>query len=378
MRVPPPNAGGALRPAPLNWSGIVYRGLQIATGPDRGAGRRRSDLAMTRGESSEVRREFSESTFHDVDALAAAARDWDQEYDQLGRGSFRGRLTQLLLGGAQLGVESWSPGVLQRGAAPNETWVFALPLRVTGSLHVRRRQIRGRELLVASPRDDFVLSATGAAELLTVVLPTRVVQCWMRARRHRDDLSCGMGPDGWRADPSEMARRAVSLSRLLEDLVAVPDMEVTGGLIERARAQIADAVLDIIPTAEAVEPLPARAQIARKVMDLLVEHRADPPAITELCALTGARERTLHLACVEAFGRPPARLLLEMRLGAVRRALMHPMAETSVTRAASRYGFAHFGRFSATYERQFGELPSSTLAAACGTKEDSQLIQRGR
>ncbi len=328
---------------------------------------------MNRGETaeSEVRREFSESRFHDVDALAAAARDWDQEYDQLGRGSFRGRLTQLLLGGAQLGIESWSPGVLQRGAAPKDTWVFALPLRVTGSLHARRRQVLGRELLVASPRDDFVLSATGAAELLTVVLPTRMVQRWMQARRHHDDLSRGFVPEGWRTAPSEMTRRAAALSRLLEDLVAIPDEELTAGLVEQAQARIADAVLGIIPSADAIEPVPARAQIARRVIDLLEEHRGEPPTITELCALTGARERTLHLACVEAFGRPPARLLLEMRLGAVRRALMHPAAETSVTWAASRYGFAHFGRFSAMYQRQFGELPSSTLAAARGTRKVS-------
>lgn len=323
--------------------------------------------------TSDVRLEFAESTFHDVDALAAAARDWDQQYDQLGRGSFRGRLSQLLLGGVQLGIESWSPGVLQRGAAPKDTWVFAMPLRVTGSLHVRLRPIRGRELLVAAPREDFSVSATDEAELLTVVLPTRVVQRWMQARRHRDHLARGALPQGWRADPSEMARRAAALSRLLEELVALPDEALTAALVEQAQARIADAVLGIIPSADTLEPLPARAQVARKVIDLLAEHRGDPPTITELCALTGARERTLHLACVEAFGRPPARLLLEMRIGAVRRDLLHPAAETSVTRAAMRYGFAHFGRFSAMYERQFGELPSSTLAAARGAERSSPL-----
>lgn len=325
-------------------------------------------LPMNRGAnaSSELRREVVESTFHDVDALAAAARDWDQEYDQLGRGPFRGQLTHLLLDGVQLGIESWSPGVLQRGATPKDTWVFAMPLRVAGSLHVRLRQVHGCELLVASPRDDFSVSATGDARLLTVVLPAQVVQRWMRARRHRDDLSRRAVPDGWRTKPAEMARRVAALSRLLEDLVAVPETDVTAGLVERARARIADTVLDTIPSADAVAPLPARARIARRMMDVLVDHRSDPPTMTELCALTGARERTLHLACVEAFGRPPVGLLLDMRLGAVRRTLMDPAAESSVTRAASRYGFAHLGRFSAMYARQFGELPSHTLATARG------------
>ena len=39
-----------------------------------------------------------EGSFDDIDALAAAALDWDQEYQQLGRGKFKGRLRQLVLG----------------------------------------------------------------------------------------------------------------------------------------------------------------------------------------------------------------------------------------------------------------------------------------
>ena len=34
---------------------------------------------------------------------------------------------------------------------------------------------------------------------------------------------------------------------------------------------------------------------------------------------------------------------------------------------ASRFGFSHFGNFSAEYKRQFAELPSITLAKALGT-----------
>jgi AraC family ethanolamine operon transcriptional activator len=80
----------------------------------------------------------------------------------------------------------------------------------------------------------------------------------------------------------------------------------------------------------------------------------------------GARERTLHLSCVEAFGRPPGTLLAELRLNATHRALLHPSSETSVTAVAAHYGFFHFGRFAAIYRRQFEELPSTTLAKARG------------
>ena len=110
----------------------------------------------------------------------------------------------------------------------------------------------------------------------------------------------------------------------------------------------------------------SRARIARAVLDILQERLDDPPSITELCVAVGARERTLHLSCVEAFGRPPAKLLAELRLNAAHRALLHPEKETSVTAVAGHYGFTHFGRFAAVYRRQFGELPSITFAKARG------------
>jgi AraC-like DNA-binding protein len=39
----------------------------------------------------------------------------------------------------------------------------------------------------------------------------------------------------------------------------------------------------------------------------------------------------------------------------------------SITGVAARYGFTHFGRFAAMYFRQFGELPSVTLAKSQGS-----------
>ena len=77
-----------------------------------------------------------------------------------------------------------------------------------------------------------------------------------------------------------------------------------------------------------------------------------------------SQRRTLHLSCVEAFGRPPAALLFELRLNAAHRALIRPADHTTVTHVAARYGFAHFVRFAGVYRRQFGELPPVTFANA--------------
>jgi AraC family ethanolamine operon transcriptional activator len=307
------------------------------------------------------------AVFDDIDAMAAAALEWDQEYEQIGRGRFRGELIQLLLSQIHLGRERWSPGVLQKGPAPRNSWVFGLPLKAKGSLHVRRRPVQAGELLAATWRDDVGFAATGPTDLIIVVLPASLIRLWMRVRRGVNGMDPDLPPRHWAVLPAEMALRSNKLCRLLEELLDGSEVGITEGLLTHVESRISDTILDMIPSAEVIESFHSRARIARAVLQLLHDRRDDPPSVTEMCQQVGARERTLFLSCVEAFGRPPAQLLLELRLNAVRRALVHPVEGASVTAAASHYGFTHFGRFASMYFRRFDELPSATLAKSLGS-----------
>jgi AraC family ethanolamine operon transcriptional activator len=145
-----------------------------------------------------------------------------------------------------------------------------------------------------------------------------------------------------------------------------PNSYLGGQGLSHVESCILDVVLDMSPSAEIIEPLHSRAHVARAVLKIFHERLDDPPTITELCLAVGSKERTLHLSCVEAFGRPPAALLAELRLNATHHALSHPQELISVNAVAAHYGFAHFGRFSEIYRRQFGELPSVTLSKTRG------------
>jgi AraC family transcriptional regulator, ethanolamine operon transcriptional activator len=308
-----------------------------------------------------------EAAFDDIDAMAASPLAWDLEYEQIGRGRFEGQLTQLVLKSLQLARVIWSPGVLQRGAAPVGTWVFGLPLVAEGSLHVRRRPARPGELMAATSRDDVGFTATGRTDIMVIVLPTLLIDRWVQARRGIDRFDVDLPSPRWQVSTDEMTQRAYSLSGLLHTLTTQPGNSLVASDLSQVEDRICDAIFEMIPSAEVIEPLHSRARIARAVLDLLQERLDDPPSITELCLAVGARERTLHLSCVEAFGRPPAKLLAELRLNAAHRVLLHPAKETSVTSVAGHYGFTHFGRFAAAYRRQFGELPSITFAKARGS-----------
>ena len=309
-------------------------------------------------------RRIVEGRFDDIDAMAASPLAWDQTYEQIGRGRFQGRVTQLLLDQVQLGRAVWSPGVLQRGSAPKGTWAFGLPLVAEGSLHVRRRPAAPGELIAATSRDDVGFAATGPTDLMIVALPTSSIDRWVQTRRGIDRFDLDLPSPRWQVPADEIARRARTLSSLLEALTTESDDLLTDQVLPRIESQIFDVILDMIPSAEIIEPLHNRASIARAVFAVLNERIDDPPSITELCLAVGAKERTLHLSCVEAFGRPPAKLLAELRLNAARRALLHPRKQTSVAAVAMLYGFTHFGRFADIYRRQFGELPSATFGKA--------------
>ena len=307
-----------------------------------------------------------EGRFDDIDAMATSPLAWNQEYEQIGRGRFRGHLTQLMMDRLQLARVHWSPGVLQRGTAPVGTWAFGLPLAAEGSLHVRRRPVQAGELLAATSHDDIGFAATGRTEMMIVVMPTLLIDRWVQARRGVDKLNVDLPSPRWQVPAADMNRRASALNSLLQALTKEPD-HLAGPGFSKVEERIFDVILDMIPSAEVVEPLHSRARIAREVLKVLKERLDDPPGITELCIAVGARERTLHLSCVEAFGRPPAALLAELRLNAAHRALSRPAKDTSVTGVAALYGFSHFGRFASVYRRQFDELPSATFARARGS-----------
>lgn len=85
----------------------------------------------------------------------------------------------------------------------------------------------------------------------------------------------------------------------------------------------------------------------------------------ELARTAGVTERTLHRHFVAFLDHPPLVHFRRMRLSAAREALLSATSGAdTVTEVAARFGFTHFGRFSADYRCQFGELPSATRARA--------------
>ena len=99
----------------------------------------------------------------------------------------------------------------------------------------------------------------------------------------------------------------------------------------------------------------------KKAVDLIRGDLDRKISVADLVAHCGVPERTLRKHFRTFMGVSPLAFWRRCRLAAVRVDLLKGANRTSVTDAAARFGFTHFGRFSQQYRRCFGETPSATL-----------------
>jgi AraC-like DNA-binding protein len=89
-----------------------------------------------------------------------------------------------------------------------------------------------------------------------------------------------------------------------------------------------------------------------------------PLSLGDICAAAGVNARTLQHAFRRHRGCSPMTFLRRIRLHSAHEELLRPARDTTVAGQAAKWGFLHFGRFSRTYQSEFGELPSQTLQRA--------------
>ena len=97
---------------------------------------------------------------------------------------------------------------------------------------------------------------------------------------------------------------------------------------------------------------------------MIEDDAAGVVTVGQLCLALGVPIRTLDDAFRTGVGLSPKRVILGVRLNKVRQELSQPDETTTVTAAATRQQFFHFGHFSSRYRWLFGEPPSQTLHRA--------------
>jgi AraC-like DNA-binding protein len=162
------------------------------------------------------------------------------------------------------------------------------------------------------------------------------------------------------AETAAVWRRAVAAAApVITDPDASPLMRLEADLA------MARATLRLFPWDDVELPAELRApRMAHiRVAVEYLHHNAHLPITpAEAAAAAGISTRVLQLALRRHHGQTPTEYLRGIRLRRVRAELVDATPTTTTVRSvAEQWGFAHLGRFAASYAGVFGELPSETL-----------------
>ena len=132
-----------------------------------------------------------------------------------------------------------------------------------------------------------------------------------------------------------------------------------------AKVAAAEVFLDMFPPQ--VGGLPdvltqARNARLRAAVEYIHAHAAEPVTIVDLSEAAGLSVRSVQESFRRVFDVSPLTYLRQVRLDRVREELLEAGPQAgAVGDIARRWGFAHLGRFSASYAERFGEYPKQTL-----------------
>lgn len=164
-------------------------------------------------------------------------------------------------------------------------------------------------------------------------------------------------PEGWRIRKllmllSEEMKEAVTFGAgsLAETPLAAATVDATLAYFRKHQATMADAPESVLP------------RHLRACVRYIHDNLESDLRVEVLLSQSNVSERTLFKLFRTFLHQSPRAYVEAVRL---RQARKYLLAGMTVSSAAKASGFCHLGRFSATYEKSYGEKPSQTRARAC-------------
>ena len=304
----------------------------------------------------------------DVYEHALTITAWQQIYDQLHPGQFRGEFTEILLDEIQVFREYTGLALRQSCLVwPNSFW-FGIPATrgeqgFIGSPCLGRAEIAtrpgGTEFELSTPDDYTILGVVISQEVIArhasfLHHPERVLhmlrnQSALAVREPHKAALWGFVQQAlatFSEHPDTLHQPAVR--KVLRDNLLL----AMGTMLEEAQPMV---------SAESVSHQSYRRLLAQ-AREYVLENSAEPLTVLDLCQQLYVSRRTLQNAFHAILGIGPNAWLKRIRLNAVRRELISPWSEReTVKEAAMQWGFWHLGQFATDYQQLFAEKPSMTL-----------------
>lgn len=283
----------------------------------------------------------------DVNEQAGQLPQWQQEYNQLSDGAFRGAMTHIELGAFHLFKEQTSQALQQYCRVPDGAiWLgfSARPQRVS----INQQQADANTIMVRPGGVDFELATDCHSALFGVVIAPATL------------------PGQTETAPEDFTQTLVSpQAEALRRYMTLLFGQCENRWQSKTHEQLLVSTLSrLLYASDDAMPGPQQRHRALTALNDYLAQVDDEASITvaELAAIAGVSPRALHRIWCTHYGVSVARFLQARRLNQVRRALQRNDAKRCIADVAFEHGFYHLSQFSKQYHRLFGELPSRTTS----------------
>ncbi|MDP2819546.1 MAG: helix-turn-helix domain-containing protein [Polaromonas sp.] len=300
--------------------------------------------------------------FCDVEEQASALAGWNQDYLQLSPGAFQGEIYQLHGTGIRLFFEQVQQSVFQTGLLPSDVLAVGIPLDASGVGMFCGKACEADTFHVFSGPSGFEFRTSRQHTMLGIEL--QLGHGWSNAgaagQDQRENQGLPLQACALRMMPAALSELKTYLLTLFQSAQSRPRLLSNPAVV----ATVADFLLDRMAqdnrgcgggvSGAACTHWKLVQQACAMVHDKLQQ----APTVVQLCLDLGVSRRTLQNGFQRVLGVSPLTYLKAVRLHQARCTLKKV---SSVTEAATAFGFWHFGHFSQDYQAMFGERPSDTL-----------------
>lgn len=266
------------------------------------------------------------------------------------------------LPGLTLAMGDEGGGRIYSGLAEDDAFHFFL-LRGSGvDVTIDGKSFDYDHIAWIAPHSQFHTSTGAAVSWLNITVDIELALKW--AAVFRDEFPEDFVKHSSIVRAGEEARRLEDLiGRITSAELRSPELLHSSASANQASNQVMRAICRaLFPTQER----PSRQggnwrRVVRRALEFIESTGTEVIDTGDMCNAAAASERTLRDAFNAYFGMSPHRYLTMYRLHAIRSAIRHASYSDTIADICARHGIWDFGRFSAVYRQQFGELPSHAL-----------------
>jgi len=295
---------------------------------------------------------------NDADLHAHNLSDWQQQYDQIGAGSFYGSISELQFRDLQVFKEHTSQALRQSCNVWSDSIWIGLPACAEQDVRINGIKIEEDQVMCRPGDIDFELVTPEEFDIFGMVIShAKLINA---AERQNIEINWhDLIHQGRLCIPHDTIQ---AMRLVLQRLLAPARFNMPAKL---AQDMVMMSILEVLQK-ELPAPLQGSSYQRRKaVVDnakgFLDSHPDSPVTIADLCEICHVSRRTLQYSFDSILGISPLQYLRISRLNGVRRALHQANPGTQIAEVAAQWGFWHLSQFAQDYKQLFGELPSQTL-----------------